>query len=233
MLPSQKKVAILGRDSQTQNYKKALDFFQIPHEVTLSVGKLSEFDALLLPGGGDIDPLLLNVPNEGSKNIDTELDVLQFQALDLFVRNKKPVLGICKGFQLINLYFGGKLIQDLPQPSIHTVQKNGDDAYHEVHTHPQARLHPLCSEISPLFPNTFDVNSAHHQAISKCGKGLQVLHTAKDGIPEGVLHETLPLLAFQWHPERMLFSKEKMHRMSGLLAFHFFRYFLLAFLCFL
>ena len=88
-MPSEhtKRIAILGREKQTINYRRALDYFHTNYEVTLSVGKLSEFDALLLPGGGDIDPKLLNEPDLGSRNIDTELDILQFQALDLFVKN--------------------------------------------------------------------------------------------------------------------------------------------------
>lgn len=109
-----KRIAIVGREKQTLNYQKALDLFPVEYEVTLSTGNLSKFDALLLPGGGDIDPQLLGEPDKGSKNIDRELDIQQFQALDLFVKSKKPVLGICKGFQLTELYFGAKLIQDLP-----------------------------------------------------------------------------------------------------------------------
>lgn len=213
-----KRIAIIGREKQTRNYRLALTSFSIRHEVTLSVGRLSEFDALLLPGGGDIDPCLLNEPDSGSKNIDTELDIIQFQALDLFVKNQKPVLGICKGFQLIDLYFGAKLIQDLPLPSVHPVTETDEDSYHEVASAPL----PVRS-----FPPHFTVNSAHHQGILQNGRGLLPFQTAPDGITEAVLHETLPILGYQWHPERMLLSENPAFQETGRLAFELFFSFLL------
>lgn len=250
-----KRIAIIGREKQTRNYRRALSFFSIRHEVTLSVGRLSEFDALLLPGGGDIDPCLLNEPDNGSKNIDTELDIIQFQALDLFVKNQKPVLGICKGFQLIDLYFGAKLIQDLPRPSIHPVTENGEDSFHEVTGTPlpacrllsAPALRPAASDGTAKsdgtpasdgiaksdgtpalrsFPAHFTVNSAHHQGILQNGRGLLPFQTAPDGITEAVLHETLPLLGYQWHPERMLLSENPVFQETGRLAFELFFSFL-------
>ena len=217
-----KRIAIIGREKQTINYRRALEHFHTDYEVTLSVGRLSEFDGLLLPGGGDIDPHLLNAPDTGSRNIDTELDIIQFQALDLFAKNQKPILGICKGFQLINLYFGAELIQDLPSPSIHPVTKEGTDSYHEVtslsfQAHPILRSHSL-----PHFPRKITVNSAHHQGIVKNGKSLFPFQTAPDGITEAFMHEELPILAFQWHPERMLFSDNTDYQESGRLAFDLF-----------
>ncbi len=203
------RIAIIGREKQTVNYRRALDFFGVNYEVTLSVGKLSAFDGLLLPGGGDIDPVLLNEPDLGSKSIDTELDLIQFQALDLFVKNKKPVLGICKGFQLIDLYFGAKLIQDLPLPSIHPVTKTGEDSYHDVRS-------------LQFFPEKLSVNSAHHQGIFENGKSMLAFQFASDGITEAIRHETLPIIAFQWHPERMLLSKNPDYEETGRLAFSLF-----------
>lgn len=229
-----KRIAVIGREKQTLNYRKALDFFHAEHEVTLSIGKLSEFDALLLPGGGDIDPRLINEPDQGSRSIDTELDIIQFQALDLFVKNKKPVLGICKGFQLTGLYFGGKLIQDLPVPSIHPLTERKEDAYHEVHSTALVPPPYACRSagelptVFPPFPARFTVNSAHHQGICKNGKQLLVFQTAPDGITEAFLHETLPILAFQWHPERMLLSGREDYKETGRLAFEFFLDFFLS-----
>lgn len=220
--PARGRIAIVGREKQTVNYQKALDLFSLHYEVTLSTGNLSKFDALLLPGGGDIDPELLGEPDQGSKNIDRELDLLQFQALDLFVKSKKPILGICKGFQLIQLYFGGQLIQDLPRPSIHPVQENGDDSLHPVHSYPLTSV--LLGQHFPAadFPEKVMVNSAHHQGIEKDGRHLYPFQKAKDGITEAVCHETLPILAFQWHPERMLLSVDRKFGETGRLAFTYF-----------
>ncbi len=216
---STKRIAIIGREKQTENYRRALDFFHVAWDVTLSVGKLSEFDALLLPGGGDIDPALLNESDKGSKNIDTELDIIQFQALDLFVKSQKPILGICKGFQLIDLYFGATLIQDLPNPSIHPVTENGEDAFHEVNTLPRSQL---SHSSFTSFPDKIIVNSAHHQGIIENGKEIFAFQTAQDGVTEAILHETLPIVAFQWHPERMLLSQNKIYQETGRFAFDFF-----------
>lgn len=217
-----KRIAIIGREKQTANYRHALDLLHMNFDVTLSVGKLSEFDALLLPGGGDIDPRLLNEPDNGSRNIDTELDIIQFQALDLFVKNKKPVLGICKGFQLIELYFGAKLIQSLPLPSMHPVQEDGEDSFHAVNSLPFPPLQTLSAKCPFSFPEKLFVNSAHHQGIIENGKPLFPFQTAPDGIAEAVLHESLPILAFQWHPERLLLSPNKTYQETGRLAFDFF-----------
>lgn len=219
---TKKRIAIVGREKQTVNYQKALDFFSLRYEVTLSTGNLSGFDALLLPGGGDIDPVLISEPDMGSKNIDRELDILQFQALDLFVKSKKPILGICKGFQLIELYFGASLIQDLPLPSLHPVQENGADSLHFVHCRPLSCARTEHSFSSPDFPEKVLVNSAHHQGIQKNGRQLYPFQEAEDGITEGVCHETLPILAFQWHPERMLLSEDRKLQQTGQLAFTFF-----------
>lgn len=220
--PVHKRIAIVGRRKQTVNYQKALDLFSLNYEVTLSTGNLSKFDALLLPGGGDIDPELLGRPDEGSANIDRELDILQFQALELFVKSRKPVFGICKGFQLIQLYFGGHLIQDLPRPSMHPVQESGADSLHPVHSYPLASILPKHHFPVTDFPEKVMVNSAHHQGIEKDGRNLYPFQKAEDGITEAVCHETLPILAFQWHPERMLLSPDRKSQKTGRTAFTYF-----------
>lgn len=217
-----KRIAIVGREKQTLNYQKALDLFSAEYEVTLSTGNLSRFDALLLPGGGDIDPKLIGEPDKGSKNIDRELDIQQFQALDLFVKSKKPILGICKGFQLVELYFGAKLIQDLPLPSPHPVRENGDDSLHMIDSYPLSCVPTGFSFPQEAFPESGMVNSAHHQGIRQDGRQLYPFQKAKDGITEGVCHENLPILAFQWHPERMLLSADKKLQKTGRLAFTYF-----------
>lgn len=219
---SSKRIAIIGREKQTKNYQKALHSFHTDWVVTLSIGKLSDFDAILLPGGGDIDPQLLNEPDKGSRNIDTELDIIQFQALDLFVKNRKPILGICKGFQLINLYFGAKLIQDLPLPSLHPVTETNEDAYHEICSAPLPFLPSQHSLPTAQFPSRLTVNSAHHQGIIENGSPLLCFQTAPDGITEALIHQTLPIVAFQWHPERMLLSPNQTFQETGRLAFELF-----------
>ena len=113
--PPDLKIAIAGRRKDTENYEKALQEMRVSFTVTMDSGCLSDFHGLLLPGGGDITPAFFGQKNHGSKNIDTELDIIQLQSLEHFVKWKKPVLGICKGMQIINVFFGGDILQHIPE----------------------------------------------------------------------------------------------------------------------
>lgn len=189
------KIAILGRKKDTGNYEGYLSTMSATPLVTLSLGDLSVCDCLLLPSGGDITPAFFGQHDAGSVNIDTELDILQLQALDYAVKRSMPVLGICKGMQLINVAFGGTLIQNLPTAAHHQYQ-NGDQ-YHATHI-----LKGSCLE--KLYGQTAVVNSAHHQGIGKLGNGLQAIQwCTQDQCVEAIVHERLPILGLQWHPERL------------------------------
>lgn len=192
------RTAIVGRNKDTLNYEKALDAMGVHYLTTMDPGKLSDMDALLLPGGGDIAPAFFGQKNHGSRNIDIELDIIQLQALDIFYQSKRPVLGICKGMQVINVYFGGTIIQDMAEASRHAWE-NGD------------KLHSTSvqegSFLEKLYGKRIVTNSAHHQAINRLGRELRVIQTADDGIVEGIIHDRLPILGVQWHPERLFFSR--------------------------
>lgn len=122
------KIVIAGRKPDTLNYEKYLSALPAQIVTSLSMGELSCCDALVLPGGGDITPAFFGESNHGSKSIDTELDILQFQALDHALRRRIPILGICKGMQVINVAFGGTVTQDLPTAVLHT--RRQQDCYH-------------------------------------------------------------------------------------------------------
>lgn len=204
------KIAIVGRKKDTGNYERYLSSLPAAFLVTLSLGELSSCDAIILPGGGDITPAFFGEHDRGSRSIDTELDILQLQALEYGVQGRLPILGICKGMQIINVGLGGSIIQDLPTADCHRYL--GADQYHGVYNATNGFLHGL-------YGDTMIVNSAHHQGLGKLGKGLRaVSHCPLDGCVEAVCHESLPVIGVQWHPERLDPSKTEI-RGTALLTY--------------
>ncbi len=190
-----KKIAILGRKKDTDNYERFLGENAFVPVTTLNPGELSSCGGLLLPGGGDITPAFFGEKDKGSKNIDTELDILQFQALELCMRYGLPVIGICKGMQLINIALGGTIVQDMEESGLHI--QPGQDIYHSTYIDRNTFLHRLYGDIAL-------VNSAHHQCLNRIGANLQVVQRCcRDNCPEAIVHRTLPILGLQWHPERL------------------------------
>lgn len=163
----------------------------------------TSFDGLLLCGGGDVDPKFYNEEINGSTNIDIERDEIEFALMEAFLKAGKPIMGICRGHQLINIYFGGSLYQDLPEAEMH----KGGKA-HEVKAEQGSLLHSLYGE-------SFSVNSTHHQAVKKVGKGLHATAFWNDKYIEATEHETLPIISVQWHPERMCFSMKREDTVDG------------------
>lgn len=189
------KIAIVGRKKNTGNYEKFVSSTGAIPYVTLNSGELTSCDALILPGGGDITPAFFGEHNNGSVNIDTELDILQFQAFDYALRRNIPILGICKGMQVINVAFGGTILQDLPTSHQHRCQNA--DLYHTTTICKDSCLHKL-------YGSEAIVNSAHHQAVKCLGRGLiPIQWCTADNCVEALVHESLPILGVQWHPERL------------------------------
>lgn len=186
-----KTVLILGTPGEYTNYHKAVEasggqviFAESPEAVK------TPYDALLLPGGGDMEPWRYGEENTASRNLEPERDAAELALLAKCAEAKTPVLGICRGFQVINVFFGGTLLQDIPGHSA----IDGVDGQHKVTTAP--------SPLQELYGEAMTVNSAHHQAIGQLGEGLETVQWAEDGVPEAIVHQALPIWGVQWHPER-------------------------------
>jgi putative glutamine amidotransferase len=171
---------------------------------------LLNYDALILSGGVDIHPGFyksekINYPHS-PKKFNEQRDEFEIELFRLAQETNKPVLGICRGFQLINCIYNGTLKQDLGDESnkIHKA---------EILNHIQKdKAHGLdIKEATILYDivqaGRLVVNSAHHQAIDKPGEGLKINCQSDDGLVEGFEREDPNgkpfLLAVQWHPERM------------------------------
>ncbi len=189
------KIAIIGRKKDTSRYEKYLSSIPSHAFTTLSLGDIAACNGVVLPGGGDITPAFFGERNKGSRNIDTELDIIQLQAVDHCIRLGIPLLGICKGMQVINVAFGGTIIQDLPDADRHKYMEK--DQYHATDI-------AADSFLAKLYGRKMIVNSAHHQGVGRLGKQLQAIQWCPyDGCIEALVHEKLPIIGLQWHPERL------------------------------
>lgn len=165
-------------------------------------------DGLLLTGGDDIDPARFGQENWASRGIDRARDQAELALLDAFLGANKPVLAICRGHQLVNVWLGGDLTQDLGQPLVSFHQKEGGDQIHLVQAAEGSLLHRL---YGPVFP----VNSSHHQALGRLGQGLAASACSEGGVIEAAEHGTLPLICVQFHPERMTGARARPDTVDG------------------
>lgn len=172
------------------------------------------YDGLILCGGNDINPAYYNEETNGAVNMDNERDEAEFSLLKAFIDAKKPVMGICRGCQLLNIAFGGTLYQDIDNVREH---RSSSDYYmvHNVKASEKSFIHSL-------YGDEFSVNSFHHQAICEPGDGFDIIMTAHDGTAEGICHKSLPVFGVQWHPERMCFSHKRNDAVDGKYIFEYF-----------
>jgi putative glutamine amidotransferase len=164
-----------------------------------------EYDGLLLCGGSDVDPKHYGEDINGSVGIDAERDAAEFELMNAFIAAGKPIMGICRGHQFINVYFGGSLYQNIEEAELH----KGGKA-HLVTSEPD-------SVVRSLYGESFSVNSTHHQATKELGKGLRVAATWNGKYVEATEHTSLPIITVQWHPERMCFDYSREDTVDGAL----------------
>lgn len=206
------KIAIPGRDADVFDYSMAMMQLGAEPVVIWDEFDVSEFDGLLLPGGLDIHPSRYGQQDIACGLTDEALDEVQFNAAEAFIKAGKPVLGICRGHQLLNVYFGGTLIQHI------------DTAPDHMKIDDQDNVHGSSAEdyIAGLYGENPNVNSSHHQAADALGDGLIVVQRAEDGVVEAMKHESLPVISVQWHPERMCFSYAREDTVDGSAVLQYF-----------
>ncbi len=140
--------------------------------------------------------------------VDKELDVFQVAAFETAMEMKKPVLGICRGAQLINVALGGSLYQDIGAQFSTPVLDHMQKQIHFGTDHPVEIAHE--SRLFGMFGPRIMVNSRHHQSVKDPGKGLMITAKSLDGVVEALEHTTLPIDLVQWHPELMMLGNQAM-----------------------
>ncbi len=174
--------------------KRILQFHHLPIPICdiTHIDEIVELcDALIIPGGYDILPFYFNQPvQEQCTFYDVDQDAFDFTIIRAFIHAKKPILGICRGMQLLAVYFNSSLLQHID--TVSHINKN-------IHQHPI-----MCtpnSFLSLIYPPILEVNSYHHQIVNHVGKDLKISAYAMDGAIEAIQHVNLPIYGVQWHPE--------------------------------
>lgn len=160
------------------------------------------FDALLITGGSDIDPGTYGgEAHPAIIKTDPERDAMELALLERAHREGVPVMGICRGMQLINLYFGGTLHPHIHDFELETAHPHTPFPLKEVTLDAETKLHELLGQ------PTLRVNALHHQAVDRPGEGLRIAAHDRNKIVQAVEHTELPfVMGLQWHPEFMPYA---------------------------
>lgn len=172
-----------------------------PVDAEIANRVLDGIDGLIVTGGRDVDPAAYgHEPHPATDEPDRARDTWELALLDAALRRRLPVLGICRGAQMLNVALGGTLHQHLPDIVGHTRHQQGNAVFSTsaIRTVPGTRLAGLVGESA-------NAQCYHHQAIDRLGDGLMISALDSDGVIEGV---EIPghdfVLAVQWHPEETL-----------------------------
>ncbi len=225
-LAQEKKVTIaISKTAPESHYVKWLqrsnpdvqyiNFYTVPFD-SIDI-LLSKCSGLLLTGGNDVVPAIYGKGKEAKKceDFDVRRDSLELKLIRGAVNKKMPVLGICRGEQILNVANGGSLYTDIPTDIGKKVSHRNDTmAYHHVVLQKGSLLYKICGV------KEGNVNSAHHQCVDKIAGNLVISAKADDGVVEGyeLKDQSKPfMLGVQWHPERL----DKSNPLSTPLADYF------------
>jgi len=224
-------ISSYGRAGQRQTFSLPCEYVDVvrlaggvPIVLPAAEGEIPEaleaVDALILPGGGDIDPAHYGgIRHEANYGISAERDGFELALVRAALgRHDLPILCICRGMQLLNVALGGDLVSHIPE---HYGEK-------VVHRHPELRpvVHPVRIEPASRLARTLGateltVQSVHHQAVSRLGAGLRAVAWSPDGVIEAVESERRSfLIGVQWHPELGALGDERQRRLFEALVGH-------------
>jgi len=170
----------------------------------------SLLDAIVITGGNfDISPSIYGKKNISSRSIKNNRTNFEIKICEMGLKKDIPILGICGGEQLINVCFGGTLIQDINKLNIDTLNHEQTNprsqTSHKVKINKFSKLYKIIKKL------TIKVNSAHHQAVDKLGKNLIISGKSEDGIIESIESiEHKWCIGVQWHPEFLITNADKL-----------------------
>ncbi len=188
-----------------------IDLWSLPDTET-ALAQLATCSGVVITGGPDIDPARYNKESERERCfMDERRDAIEFPILQRALEMKMPVLGVCRGAQVINVHLGGSMIVDIPTDLQTTTEHSSTmidgehhDAYHSVVVEPGSLLKKITGQLEGA------INSAHHQAVDRLAETLKIsARSATDNIVEAIECDDPTqgfLLGVQWHPERMDFA---------------------------
>jgi len=194
------------------NYRRWVESVPGVEAVRLSMhlknaAEVENCDGIMFSGGEDLQPALYCKPEFveefNLQEIIPERDHFEYEVIEKAFDSKKPVLGICRGLQLINVYLGGTLVPDIPT-LLHSAghgKINGQDQVHVIQVEPDTQLEQICEQTEGI------VNSAHHQSAARPAPDLKISAYSDSTIVEAMEWANPEnkswLLMVQWHPERM------------------------------
>jgi putative glutamine amidotransferase len=172
-------------------------------DLSMVTSVIDSIDGLLIPGGFDVFPEAYGEkPIDGKWKIDVPRTHYEIALIKEAIKQGKPILGICRGCQVLNVALGGSLFQDLPLQAPSSIQHSSPNkpqwSYHGIRIEKDSLLFSILGE------DRLSVNSSHHQAIRNLAPGLRVVAEADDGIIEAIESDANTfMLGVQWHPEAM------------------------------
>lgn len=174
----------------------------------------ARLDGLLLSGGGDIDPRLYGeerIPECGE--IETERDLPELDIARWALDSNVPILGVCRGMQLLNVLRGGTLYQDITTQHPSSPRHDHTDQPRTWRAH-EIAINPASQLASILGSPRQNVNSLHHQAVNRIGDGIEITGWSEDGIAETLEVPGHPFaIAVQYHPEELAADDEPSRRL--------------------